>query len=121
MPAYARYATLNDNNLTIIRGPARWGFGGFPRFPWFSPVCRVSRKEIMNDELRDKIREYLDDVILNDGEQTRWIAEVDPDFFTALDTFAKRYAEEKSRMEMFRIGVVLGGVYERSKWTSLTP
>ena len=71
----------------------------------------------------DKVKatHFVEKILLNDDAQRGWIEDVDPDFFKALKVFVRCYAAEKSKTDTFRIGVILGGVYERSKWTGLTP
>jgi len=64
---------------------------------------------------RSKVEKLVKEVILNDKTQEEWIKNVDPDFLTAMETVIKRYTEDPSisRTQIFRTGVMLGGVYER--------
>ncbi len=68
---------------------------------------------------KGKIETLIREVILNDETQQEWIDGADPDFLNALEFFIKRYDTGKSRNEWFRIGVIIGGVYERWKQKQL--
>jgi len=65
------------------------------------------------DNREEKIETLTREVILNDEAQQEWIGGADPDFLNALEFFIKHYDTGKSRNEWFRIGVIIGGVYER--------
>ena len=67
------------------------------------------------DNREEKIETLIREVILNDEAQQEWIGGADPDFLNALEFFIKHYDTGKSRNEWFRIGVIIGGVYERWK------
>ena len=64
------------------------------------------------DNRKEKIETLIKEVILNDEAQQEWINGADPDFLNALEFFIKRYDTGKSRNEWFRIGVIIGGLYE---------
>jgi len=65
------------------------------------------------DNRKEKMETLIKEVILNDEAQQEWINGADPDFLNALEFFIKRYDTGKSRNEWFRIGVIIGGLYER--------
>ena len=64
---------------------------------------------------KSKVKKLVKEVILNDKAQQEWIKNIDSDFLTAMETVIKRYTEDpsKDRAQIFRTGVMLGGVYER--------
>jgi hypothetical protein len=65
------------------------------------------------DNRKKKTETLVKEVILNEKAQQEWIDGADPDFLNALEFFIKHYDSGKSRNEWFRIGVIIGGVYER--------
>ena len=65
------------------------------------------------DDRKTKAETLVREVILNEQAQQEWIDGADPDFLNALEFFIKNYDSGKSRNEWFRIGVIIGGVYER--------
>jgi len=64
---------------------------------------------------KEKIETLIREIMLNEEAQQEWIDGADPDFLNALESFIKHYDTGKSRNEWFRIGVIIGGVYERWK------
>ena len=65
------------------------------------------------EDRREKAETLVREVILNDKAQQEWIDDADPDFLNGLEYFINHYDSGKSRNEWFRIGVIIGGVYER--------
>jgi len=116
MSAVPHQAKLDDN-LYIVYGPARWSSQVSP-ISWFSPACGASRKDGMNNELVDKIKVFAREVLLNSKAQIEWINSVDTDVLDALSAFARQFIEKDentTKMDAFKMGVLLGGVYERMK------
>lgn len=89
----------------------RQGVWIFPRLARRCPGAGASRKERMSED----IRSIVNDVILNFKAQEEWLASVDPAFLTSLDVFAKGHLEGLSGREVFRMGVIIGAVYEKRK------
>jgi hypothetical protein len=72
----------------------------------------------MNNELVDKIKVFAREVLLNSKAQIEWINSVDTDVLDALSAFARQFIEKDentTKMDAFKMGVLLGGVYERMK------
>jgi len=64
---------------------------------------------------KSKVEKLIKEVILNDDAQQEWVNNIDPDFLIAIETLIKRYVEDpsKNKTHVFRIGIILGAVYER--------
>jgi len=65
--------------------------------------------------MSDDIRSIVNEVILNFKAQAEWLASVDPAFLTSLDIFAKTELETLSKAAAFRLGVIIGALYEKWK------
>ena len=82
------------------------------------PGARASRKEVMNHESIGKIKLLVKEVLFNTKTQTEWLNNADPDILSALGAFARRLIagdENTSKVDAFRMGVIMGGVYEHMK------
>lgn len=82
------------------------------------PGAWASRKEGMNIELLAKIKVFAREVLLNSKAQVEWINSVDTDVLAALTAFARQFIEKDentTKMDAFRLGIILGGIYERNK------
>jgi hypothetical protein len=94
-----------------------------PRFPIISllppsPGARAARKDGMNNEKKDKILTLTREVLLNAKAQLEWIFTTDSDDLDAFGAFARHFLEKDentSKVDAFRLGILLGGVYERNK------
>jgi hypothetical protein len=72
----------------------------------------------MNKELLEKVKGLARDVLLNSKAQAEWINSVDTDILSALTAFARQFIEpdeNTTKMDAFRLGIILGGIYERSR------
>jgi len=65
------------------------------------------------DEQRTKIERIVKEVLLDCQAQQEWTDSTDPDFFTAVEVMMRHYDHDAPREEWLRIGVMIGGVYER--------
>jgi|GEM_PF-6530457 len=67
----------------------------------------------MNDEIERIVR----GVLLNTEAQEKWIEDANAVLLTAMDVFADRYLEAscKSKKSAFRLGVIVGALYEQSQ------
>lgn len=65
--------------------------------------------------MSDDVRSIVNEVILNFKAQEEWIVSADPAFLMSLDVFAKSHLEGLSRSGVFRLGIVIGAVYEKRK------
>jgi len=72
----------------------------------------------MNKELLEKVKGLAREVLLNGKAQTDWINSMDTDVLNALNAFARQFIEKDentSKVDAFRMGVIMGGVYEHMK------
>lgn len=72
----------------------------------------------MNKELLAKAKSLVKQVLLHPQAQTDWINDMDPDIFKLFSAFGRQFIEQDphtSKMDAFRLGIILGGVYERSR------
>lgn len=72
----------------------------------------------MNNELLEKVKVLAREVLLNSKAQVEWINSVDTDILNALTAFARQFIEKDentTKMDAFRLGIILGGIYERSR------
>lgn len=89
----------------------------FSDFLVFSSA-RAARKEDMNIELLEKVKGLAREVLLNGKAQIDWINSMDTDVLNALTAFAKQFIEKDpntTKMDAFKLGIILGGVYERNR------
>ena len=68
----------------------------------------------MENEKED-VRAIVNDVILNFQAQGEWIKNVDPAFLTSLEVFGERDLKRRSKHDAFRMGIVIGAIYEQWK------
>jgi hypothetical protein len=72
----------------------------------------------MNKELLEKVKGLAREVLLNGKAQTDWINSMDTDVLNALTAFARQFIEKDentTKMDAFKLGIILGGVYERNR------
>lgn len=70
----------------------------------------------MDNEIRNKIKALVDEVLLNTKAQEEWIKTADPIILMAMDVFAKRHLErvkDTTEVDAFKMGFLLGAVYEQ--------
>lgn len=82
------------------------------------PGMQPARKDHMNTELLAKIKVFARDVLLNSKAQMDYINSMDTDVLGALTAFSKQFIEKDentTKMDAFRLGIILGGVYEHNK------
>jgi hypothetical protein len=72
----------------------------------------------MNKELLEKVKGLAKNVLLNSKAQMDYINSMDSDILAALTAFAKQFIERDpntTKMDAFRLGIILGGIYEHSR------
>jgi hypothetical protein len=102
--------------MMALRAGLRWVSLRFPIRA--SSGARAARKDRMDKELLEKVKGLARDVLLNSKAQIEWINSVDTDILNALTAFARQFIEpdeNTTKMDAFRLGIMLGGMYERSR------
>jgi hypothetical protein len=72
----------------------------------------------MNKELLEKVKGLAREVLLNGKAQMEYINSMDTDVLAALTAFSKQFIEKDpntTKMDAFRLGIILGGLYERNR------
>src|SRR4030042_4123913 len=118
LPLHRKASTLLYAHYVRLGGSFKYvaphaGFRVILRFFRVFLVCGPPKGGRKMDNRKEKTETLVREVILNDKAQQERIDGADPDFLNALEFFIKHYDSGKSRNEWFRIGVIIGGVYER--------